>query len=99
MWADLLKVRNLYLQGRKFLIGNGKKILFWQDNWLYDRPIAHIFPDLFKIQQDITLSETMRDPLNLTFSRWLVDIWKKQWDKIMSDMAKIQIKEYDDSIT
>jgi hypothetical protein len=28
MWADLLKVRNLYLQGRKFVIGNGKNILF-----------------------------------------------------------------------
>jgi hypothetical protein len=28
MWTDLLKVRNLYLQGRKFVIGNGKNILF-----------------------------------------------------------------------
>jgi hypothetical protein len=49
MWADLLKVRNLYLQGRKFVIGNGKNILFWKDSWLYDQPIAMLYPNLFKM--------------------------------------------------
>lgn len=28
VWADLLKIRNIYLQGRKMIIGNGEKTLF-----------------------------------------------------------------------
>jgi hypothetical protein len=28
IWADLLKVRDIYVQGRKFVIWNGEKILF-----------------------------------------------------------------------
>lgn len=101
MRTDLLKVRNLYLQGRRFIVGNGKKILFWKDSWLYDRPISLLFPDLFKMaqQRDITLAEVVLNPLSLTFSRWLVDIWKTQWDNIISDMKKVQLKDSDDVVT
>jgi len=30
VWADLLKVRSLYLQGRKVKIRNGKNNQFWK---------------------------------------------------------------------
>ena len=78
IWADLLKIRDIYLQGRKFIIGDGKKILFWRERWLYDQPLAQLFPDLFKMsqKQDITLAAVKLNPQSLTFSRWLVDVWK-----------------------
>lgn len=100
MWADLLKVRNLYLQGSKFIVGNGKKILFWKDRWLYDQPIAPIYLDLFKMvqQQDITLAEVTRNLHLLTFSRWLVDDWERQWNSILDDMSRISLKDCNDSV-
>jgi len=47
IWADLLKIRDIYLQGRKVIIGNGKKTLFWKDKWLYEKSLEVLFPDLF----------------------------------------------------
>jgi hypothetical protein len=49
IWYDLLKVRDIYLQGRKMCVKDGKKTLFWKDSWLYDKPLNSIFPDLFKL--------------------------------------------------
>jgi hypothetical protein len=101
IWADLLKVRDIYMQGRKFIIGNGKKILFWKDRWLFDQPLSVLLPDLFKMakQHDITLAEVKGDPDNISFSRWLVRIWKEQWDSIISDMSKIHFNNCDDLVT
>jgi hypothetical protein len=33
VWNDLLKVKELYLAGRQFIVGNGSKIDFWRDPW------------------------------------------------------------------
>jgi len=30
IWSDLLKIRDVYLQGRKMKVGNGQKTLFWK---------------------------------------------------------------------
>ena len=44
------------MQGRKFIIEDGKKILFWKDRWLYDQPLNFLFPDLFKMAQQHDMS-------------------------------------------
>jgi hypothetical protein len=31
LWKDLLKVRHIYLKGRRYKKGNGKNISFWMD--------------------------------------------------------------------
>lgn len=101
MWADRLKIRNLYLQGRKITIGNGKKALFWKDSWLYEQPICVLFPELCKMaqQQNATVAEAVLAPHNLSFSRWLVDKWLRQWNKIKADMAQIQLNDCDDLVS
>jgi hypothetical protein len=95
IWTDLLKVRDLYIQGRRFIVGDGKLILFWRDKWLYDQPLMSLFPDLYKMTQqpDITLAKVKLNPGSLTFSRWLVGEWKKQWDSVLSDMNNIFLKD------
>ena len=47
IWYDLLKVKEVYLQGRGISIRNGKRTRFWSDPWLYDKPISYIAPTLF----------------------------------------------------
>jgi len=51
IWYDLMKIRNIYLQGRKIKVRNGQKTLFWKDIWLYDQPLYLLFPDLFAMCQ------------------------------------------------
>lgn len=93
IWADLLKVRDLYIQGREYIVGDGKRISFWKDKWLYDQTLESLFPDLYKMaqQHDITLAEVKLNPSCVTFSRWLVGVWRKQWDSLLLAVKKIQL--------
>lgn len=100
IWADLLKIRNVYLQGRKNNVKNGQKTLFWQDTWLYDQPLNLLYPDLFNMceQQNILVSQFMVNPQLITFSRWLVGIWRLNWESVLHDVSKIQLSEGEDII-
>jgi len=80
---------------------NGQKTLFWKDIWLYDQPLCVLFPDLFAMcqQLDIAVSQVKFDPQSLTFSRWLVDEWRVNWEKILLDVANVQLCEGADITT
>ena len=49
MWYDLLKIKDIYLQGRVVTIRNGEKVRFWLDVWLYDEPLCKIALVLFEL--------------------------------------------------
>jgi hypothetical protein len=55
--ADLIKVKEIYLQGRKMCVKDGKSTLVWRDTWLYSDPLYTLFHDLFKLceQKDINV--------------------------------------------
>lgn len=46
IWADLLKIKDIYLQGRKVLVKNGNNTFFWMDSWLYEKPLYILYPVL-----------------------------------------------------
>jgi hypothetical protein len=83
IWSDLLKVKGVYLQGRKMSVKNGMKTLLWKDAWLYDEPLCKLFPDLFKIGllPDILIHLVKSSPRSVSFSRWSVDDLQKGWKK------------------
>ena len=68
IWHDLLKIRDVYLQGRKIIVGNGRKTLFWRDKWLYEKSLEVLFPDLFAmcLQQNITVEQVKNDSTAVT---------------------------------
>jgi len=47
IWKDLLKVRPVYLKGRKIKTGRGDRTLFWLDPWLTQQPLCTLYPILF----------------------------------------------------
>jgi hypothetical protein len=53
IWSDLLKIKNVYLQGRKIETRNGKNTLFWLDSWLYDKPLDDLKGNWEKIMRDV----------------------------------------------
>jgi hypothetical protein len=59
-----------------------------------------LFPDLYKMAQqpDITLAKVKLNPASLTFSRWLIGDWKKQWDSILFDMDNIHLIDNTDIV-
>jgi hypothetical protein len=86
--------------GRKIIIGNGQKTLFWHDKWLYDNSLIQLFPDLFDMcnQQNISVEKMKINPSAVTFTRFLVDIWKENWDQILLDTASVCLDMRDDKI-
>jgi len=79
---------------------NGKNSLFWLDSWLYDKPLAILYPDLFKLceQQMVTVDQVKAAPDLISFTRWLVDERRSSWEKILSEVNKIQLGNDDDLI-
>jgi hypothetical protein len=50
-------------------------------------------------QKDATIAQVRTNVHSVTFSRWLVDRWKEEWEKILYDIAKIQLIAETDSIS
>lgn len=90
MWADLLKVKHIYLQGRKMKINNGKATSVWRDSWLYDDPLCDLSPTLYKLceQKDILVYQWLDKSVKITFSRWLTDDLRIEWGKILKDVEE-----------
>ena len=52
VWSGLLSVRCFYLRGRKLKVNNGKLTLFWEDPWLYNKPLCVVAPILYDLCHD-----------------------------------------------
>lgn len=73
IWADLLKIKPIYLQGRCVKIGNGAQTRFWEDNWLSDSPLCSLIPVLYVLceQKEISVADVKTGVISITFRRWL----------------------------
>jgi hypothetical protein len=91
VWVDLIKIKNIYLQGRKKIVKNGKSTLVWKDTWLYSEPLSTTSPDLFKLceQKDILVFQLIIGLVPVTFSRWLNDDLRNEWNKIPADVPNV----------
>ena len=58
VWKDLLKVKDVYMKGRKMVVGKGNKTDFWQDIWCTDESLVKKFADMFDIchEQKVTVA-------------------------------------------
>lgn len=99
MWYDLLKVKNIYLQGRSVAIKNGQLTRFWLDPWLYSKPLYLIVPILFELCEDkgISVAQVIGGT-PVSFRRWLFVDLRTCWDKILNDTMKFQLDNDSDVI-
>jgi hypothetical protein len=99
MWADLLKVKNIYLQGRAVSISDETKTRFWHDPWLFSEPIASLAPVLFALceNKDIFVAQALQGT-TITFRRWLhLELWL-EWDEIWRKATNFQLTDSQDDI-
>jgi hypothetical protein len=69
----LIKIKELYLNGRSIQIGNGKDTDCWSDPWCGVISLKEKFNDLFLIcnEQTLSVANMARRRWRLTFRRWL----------------------------
>jgi hypothetical protein len=83
MWADLLKIKHIYLQGRGVVTKNGSMTRFWLDPWIYKEPLAEHAPVLFALceNKEITVAHALQG-IPVLFRRWLHYEIRIEWDEI-----------------
>jgi len=101
MWKDLLKVKHIYMAGRKLEIRNGENTLFWQDCWLGGQALCTKFPVLYELYESkqITVAEYLRRNGLLTFRRWLPTILQEQWEMLKQHALEVPIYHEQDKVS
>lgn len=68
-----MKVKEIYLPGRKIIINKGDLVRVWHDPWMSDIPLKNCFPMLFDVcqQQNDTLAEFVSASYEMPFRRRL----------------------------
>jgi hypothetical protein len=74
--------------------------LVWKDTWLYSEPLSTTSPDLFKLceQKDISVFQLVTGLVPITFSRWLINDLRNEWNKILTDVLNVQLESESDTI-
>jgi hypothetical protein len=93
MWYDLLKIKNIYLQGRTVSIKNGEAVRFWWHPWLYDLPLKECVPVLFELSENKNayVAQVKNGEINMQFRGWLQGELAVCWDKIRCDVENFPL--------
>lgn len=101
VWKDLLKVRHVYLKGRKITTGNGCKTLLWKDTWLDDTPLCCNYSTLYELykDKDITVQKFVEMNMQAGFRRRLPEILALQWADLKMDVFRHHRSDNPDKIS
>lgn len=76
LWRSIRNLWPKVINKSKFKVGSGSKVSLWNDNWLGQRTLKSLFPDIHELnqQQEAALAEVWTaQGWNLTFRRMLND--------------------------
>jgi len=93
-WADLMKVKWVFLSLGKFDLGDGSQVRFWEDSWIRPRPLKPLFPALYNIvrrKNTSVRSVLSMTPLNIAFRRSLMGVNLQAWHNVVAMMADVQL--------
>ncbi|GJX59347.1 RNA-directed DNA polymerase, eukaryota [Tanacetum coccineum] len=83
LWKSILnEVKSLKAQGVdlishcKIRVGNGMNTSFWNDCWIGDSMLKHLFPRLFALEtiKDISVADKFCVPITCSFRTWVWDL-------------------------
>lgn len=93
-WSGVCKRKHIVDLGFSKELGNGADILFWYDRWLSECALCDLFPKLFSIAVDITISVAdacAEGTINLVFRRQLVRDFREEWMKLCDQLGRVRI--------
>ena len=101
IWADLLKIRMVYLQGRQIHTKDGKKTLFWEDSWLIGGPLCVAHPVLYDLCKDklIIVHEMLVRNGHPNVYRWLHNPLFEEWLGIVEKTYSFNFSSQKDIVT
>jgi hypothetical protein len=95
-WKSLHKIKHWFRMATLYLIGDGRKTMFWRDVWIVDCPLKIMFPALFECceQTESTVWEVLRFGwINLSFPRSFGPQEVEQWDRLGVMLVNVGLRE------
>jgi len=95
-WKGLMRVKSVFFNRTKFILGNGTTTRFWEDTWLGESPLALQYPSLYRIVQrrdDFVASVLQSIPLNIHFRRTLAGSHWETWIHLVSRPMEVQLSQ------
>ena len=96
-----MRVKAVFFNRTKFIVGNGTTTRFWEDTWLGETPLALQYPSLYSIVQrrDAYVAMIMQSiPLNIHFRRTLVGNRWEAWLHLVSRLMDVQLSQWPDQL-
>jgi hypothetical protein len=85
--------------GYRWNVGNGKKVLFWEDTWIGHCSLAILFWDLYVIvnEQQCTIADAWDGSnLKFTFRRTVSQVLYDRWLDLVALVQTVSFSDYDD---
>ena len=101
-WKGLMRVKSVFFNRTKFIIGDGNNTRFWEDTWLGETPLALQYPSLYNIVQrrDALVATVLRTaPLNIQFRRTLAGARWEAWLHLVRRLMDVQLAQRPDSLS
>jgi hypothetical protein len=95
IWDDMLHMKQLYLRGRRMMVGNGRITDFWGDSWCGFTHLKEKFRELFYIcnKQSISVATDAQRGRRFTFRCWLPVNLQMQMGGLGRILARVQLAE------
>ena len=99
-WKALLKVKDIYLVGRKIHLESGDLVRVWKDSINGLSPFQTLYPSLFEIcnNQDCTIANFKSVDVHSFFRRRLIAELSRQWEEINKTINNIQLSQGGDRV-
>ncbi|MDV3188705.1 MAG: hypothetical protein Q8834_02660, partial [Candidatus Phytoplasma australasiaticum] len=85
LWRSVRNLWPLILFRIRFKVGNGMKVLFWEDIWIAQRPLKQIFPELFSLSLQ---------PRATIFDLWTGQGWNLNLRRNLNDWELADIEAF-----
>ena len=96
-----MRVKPLFFNRTRFIVGNGTATRFWEDTWLGETPLALQYPSLYSIVQrrDAYVATVMQStPLNIQLRRTLVGTHWEAWLNLVRRLMDVQLSQQPDHL-
>jgi hypothetical protein len=100
-WKGIIWAMQAAHMGIKWVVSNGQKIRFWEDQWLGNTSLAILYWPLYVIneQQGKLISDIWNgEELQLSFRRNVSERLMRMWEELNSIGESINLTEEEDSI-
>jgi hypothetical protein len=96
----LLKVRHIYLKGRKYKMGDEKNTSFWMDQCLDDTPLCITYPILFYLclKQNSYVHEVVSVGWVIKFKCHIQGVVREQWYELARKLNQVTLSQDSDHV-